>query len=244
MNGFDTTRWSLVLNARKDSAGARDALERLCRTYRSPVLSYVRRRGFTADAAEDLVQAFFLRFIEHAYHARADPARGRFRAFLLTAVKRFMVDHYAELHSLKRGGRYRFETLDSGSAVRVASMDDPDAAFQRDWAMAVLDSALTQMREEARQLGKLALFDELSGFLIERPDDTDYARVAEALNLRRNTVAVAVHRMRHRLRDLVRLEIGETAANPAELAQELRDMHAALGETLNHAAQRSPARSS
>jgi RNA polymerase sigma-70 factor (ECF subfamily) len=241
MNGFDTTRWSLVLNARDDSAGARTALERLCGTYRSPVLAYVRRRGFSEDAAEDLVQAFFLRFIENAYHAHADPARGRFRAFLLTAVKRFLIDHYAETHSLKRGGLFRFESLEAGNAVRVASIDDPDAAFQRDWAVAVLEAALNRMREEARQAGKLALFDELSGFLMERPDDTDYACVAKSLNLRRNTVAVAVHRMRHRLRDLVRQEIGETAANPSELAQELRDMRAAFGATLDQNAQRSAA---
>jgi RNA polymerase sigma factor (sigma-70 family) len=232
MSGFDTTRWSLVLHARNPS-GAREALESLCRTYRPPVLAYVRRHGYSADAAEDLVQAFFVRFIENAYHAHADPARGRFRAFLLTAVKRFLIDSNEESHRLKRGGAMRFESTDSAGASVIAGDDDPESAFEREWAMAILDSALGRLRTEAAAVGKLPMFEKLSEFLVERPDDSDYERLATSLGLRRNTIAVAVHRMRHRLRELVREEIGQTAASAGELAHELQDLRSALAGTLN-----------
>ena len=111
MGRFDTTRWSVVLRARGGPAEARSALEVLCRTYRPPVLAFVRSRGYAADAAEDLTQAFFTRFLERAWHASADPERGRFRSFLLTALKRFLIDADLETAALKRGGAIRFELL-------------------------------------------------------------------------------------------------------------------------------------
>ncbi|MFI4969022.1 MAG: RNA polymerase sigma factor [Lysobacterales bacterium] len=232
MDRFDTTRWSLVLHARHASQGARAALDSLCRTYRPPILAYIRRRGYAEDAAEDLAQTFFARFVEHAYHATADPARGRFRAFLLTAVKRFLIDCDMEQHALKRGGQFRFEPLDVVSEARIAGVDDPEMAFERDWAVAVLDAALARLRAEARQAGRLALFDDLLEFLTEAPDEADYARVAAAHGLRRNTLAVAVHRLRQRLREVVREEISDTAANHIELEQELRDLRVAFHATM------------
>lgn len=233
MNRFETTRWSTVLRARHSSLGAHAALDALCRTYRAPVLAYIRRRGYADAASEDLVQAFFTRFIEHAYHADADPARGRFRAFLLTAVKRFLIDSTAEAHCLKRGGAFQFESIDGACSLALEGNQNPEVAFERDWAIAVLDAAHTRLRAEAASTGKLALFDELREFLTERPDENDYARVAACLNLRRNTLAVAVHRMRHRLRELVREEIGETATDHAEVEHELRELRAALGAAMD-----------
>lgn len=230
MGRFETTRWSVVLRARGEAGDARVALEQLCRTYRPPVLAFVRFRGYTADAAEDLTQAFFARFLERAWYSSADPERGRFRSFLLTALKRFLIDSDAQAATLKRGGGVRFEALDDDSGCAGAAGETPDAAFEREWAHAVLRAAFARLRGEAEQAGKLELFRRLSEFLVERPEEAEYARAAEDLHLRRNTLAVAVHRMRHRLRDLVREELLETTSNQTELEDELRTLRGSMQE--------------
>lgn len=237
MSHFQTTRWSLVLEARTDDAHSRKALEKLCRTYRAPVIAYIRGRGAGRDDVEDLAQAFFARFIERAFHAHADPARGRFRAFLLTALKNFLADARDEAGARKRGGGFQFRTLDSlGSSQTsqdgIADSDTPEAIFDRAWAQAVLESATRRLRQEARAAGKAALFDALSEFLIERPDEADYARVAELLGMRRNTLAVAVHRLRNRLRELVLQELADTAADSNDLEAEMSQLRDSLGAFL------------
>lgn len=230
MGRFETTRWSVVLRARGDAADARTALQQLCRTYRPPVLAYVRHRGYAPDVAEDLTQAFFMRFLERAWHASADPERGRFRSFLLTALKRFLVDAKLEAATIKRGGGFRFESLDWEISREGGGGETPESVFEREWAQALLAAAITRLRNEAGQAGKLELFNHLRQFLIERPDEAEYARAAEVLHLRRNTLAVAVHRLRHRLRELVREELGETTSNHAELEEELRTLRSSLQE--------------
>jgi RNA polymerase sigma-70 factor (ECF subfamily) len=240
MSRFDTTRWSLVVRARGGAADARTALAVLCATYRPPVLAYIRSRGYGSDAAQDLTQAFFARFLEQAIHAAADPARGRFRAFLLTAIKRFLINAEEEAHAVKRGGRIHFESIDAvanGTAsILPADEETPERAFERAWAVVVIEAALRRLRDEADAAGKRELFDQLRDFLTEAPDETDYARVAAALNLRRNTLAVAVHRMRHRLRELVREELQQTATDRPALETELRELRGAFGSVLQAAA--------
>lgn len=232
MTRFDTTRWSIVLRARGETPDARAALDALCRRYRPPVLAYVRRRGHHAEDAEDLAQSFFALFVDHALHARADPARGSFRAFLLTTLKRFLADADDAARTLKRGGAIQFDPLpDDVSDQGIPNPFDaltPEGAFERDWAATVLEAAMYRLRGEAREAGKLRLFDQLSEFLLERPDGADYARVAASLQLRRNTLAVAVHRLRDRLRDLVRDELKQTTSSRDELDAELRSLRTAL----------------
>ena len=228
MGRFETTRWSLVLQARGGPVDARRALETLCRTYRPPVLAFVRSRGYAADAAEDLTQAFFTRFLERAWHASADPERGRFRAFLLTALKRFLIDADVEARALKRGGAIRFESIENVDEEEAAGVDAPDRVFEREWACTVLTAAFSRLRDEAELAGRLPMFERLSEFLIESPDEADYARAADELGMRRNTVAVSVHRLRHRLRDLVQAELAETTSSPAELDEELRALRGSL----------------
>lgn len=229
MGRFDTTRWSLVLRARGEPADARRALESLCRTYRPPVLAFVRSRGYPADAAEDLTQAFFTRFLEREWHSAADPERGRFRSFLLTALKRFLIDAGAEAAALKRGGGLRFESL-AGDEPAAADAEEhtPEREFERAWARAVLDAAFRRLRAEADAAGKLAWFEVLGEFLVEPPDEADYARAAAALHMRRNTLAVAVHRLRHRLRDLVRDELSETTTDRQSMQAELTALRQAF----------------
>lgn len=231
MGRFDTTRWSVVLAARGGPADARAALETLCRTYRPPVLGFVRSRGYAADVAEDLTQAFFARFLERAWHSAADPARGRFRSFLLTALKRFLMDAADEAGALKRGGAYRIESLDADDASAPATGETPERVFERAWAHAVLNAAFARLRGEAERAGKLELFERLSEFLVEPPDENDYTKVADELGLRRNTLAVAMHRLRQRLRELVREELMETTSDSDELEDELRLLRGSLGAT-------------
>jgi RNA polymerase sigma factor (sigma-70 family) len=235
---FQTTRWSVVLEAREGSERSRRALEKLCRTYRAPVVAFIRSHGIDVVETEDLAQTFLARFIERSLHAQADPQRGRFRAFLLTALKHFLADAVDLRQTIKRGGNVQFRSLDSGidsqtSLESVVDGDTPERYFDRAWAQAVLHSALRKLRREAKAAGKGALFDTLGEFLIERPDEADYARVAAALGMRRNTLAVAVHRLRSRLRELVHAELAETAADRNDLELELEQFHDSLGALLD-----------
>jgi RNA polymerase sigma factor (sigma-70 family) len=235
MSGFDTTRWSIVLDARGEGEGARAALESLCRTYHPPVLAYVRSRGYARDVAEDLAQSFFTRFLEREHYAEADPTRGRFRAFVLTSLKRFLINAAAEARAVKRGGRIRIESIDDnecGADGLAAEASDPEQVFERAWALVVLDAALRRLRKEAQVAGKGAQFDQLRDFLTEQPDEADYSRVAATLKVRRNTVAVSVHRMRLRLRELVREEVAQTTGDRDALEVELRELRGALGDAM------------
>lgn len=232
MSHFDTTRWSLVLQAREAAPQARAALESLCRIYRPPVLAFVRGRGYAPDAAEDLVQAFFTGFLEQQWHARADPARGRFRSYLLTALKRHLADNTVAQHALKRGGDLKIESLDAEAVTMPASEDSPEHAFERAWALAVLHTAIGRLQAEAEHAGKAELFATLREFLIEAPDEADYARAAAQLGFRRNTLAVAVHRLRHRLRELVQAELADTTSNENEFHEEMDSLRSALGSAI------------
>jgi RNA polymerase sigma-70 factor (ECF subfamily) len=235
MSRFDTTRWSVVLDAQGTGDDARAALESLCRTYRPPVLAYISSRGYRSDVAEDLTQSFFARFLERADYVDADPSRGRFRAYLLTAIKHFLSNAAAEAHAVKRGGRIQFESIeyqDDGDSL-PADGSNPEQVFEQAWALVVLDSALRRLRQEAQLAGKGELFDHLSDFMAEQPDEAEYARVAAALSLRRNTVAVSVHRLRQRLRELVREEVAQTAADRGALEVELRELRSALGAAMH-----------
>ena len=233
MTAFQTTRWSMVLEARAGPEQARRALETLCRNYRPPVLAYIRGHNFDDESAEDLTQAFFEHFIARSVHLSADPERGRFRALLLTTLKRFLIDEGDRAHAVKRGGRAQIRSLDTTSsddtANAVTDRQTPERAFQRAWVHALIQTALRRLRQEAKEAGKLEMFDALSEFLAERPDEADYTRVAQKLGLRRNTLAVAVHRLRNRLRELVREQLADTAAASEDLAREVRE----LGDSLD-----------
>lgn len=235
MAKFESTQWSLVLRAGLDGANARQALDALCRSYRPPVLAFVRSRGYAADAAEDLTQAFFTDFIERTAHANAHPDRGRFRAFLLVALKRFLINADIRAHAQKRGGGMPPEPLLENSqpgADAISEGDTPEHAFERSWALVVLDRAMRRLREEARTAGRVELFEALREFLAEPPAEAEYERVARELGLRRNTLTVAVHRLRHRLRELVRAELAQTTSDRAGLEAELRELRGTLAKVI------------
>ncbi len=229
MSRFQTTRWSLVLQAREDDPDAGRALDRLCRLYRPPVLAYVRGRGVGPAEAEDLTQSFFEQFLRLRPDRSADPARGRFRVYLLVALRRFLANQQMAGRAAKRGGAWR-RTADADAVDRLVDAEGiaPDLEFERAWAAAVVSQARRQLRDEADAAGKRTLFDALSPFLLEPPDREEYARVAERLGMRRNTLAVAIHRLRVRLHDLVRALLAEGIERPEDLVDELAHLRRML----------------
>ena len=235
MGLFQTTRWSLVLQTR--DANARHALEELCRSYRGPVLTYVRRSVSRTGDAEDLTQAFFERLLAYRMYEQADPARGSFRAFLLTALRRFLINAHVFNRAAKRGGDSETVPLfESSEALRAAESDalmmedSPESAFDRAFALAVLRRAMTQLEAEAAKAGKAEHFAALRGFLGDEPGAADYVEIAQRLGMRANTVAVTVHRLRRRLRVLVRSELDDTVDDSKTADAEFARLRLALGK--------------
>lgn len=227
MGGFATTQWSLIVQARGEGASGRDALNQLCRNYRDPVAAYIRHSGANFGDIEDLVQAFFLHFLERNLHARADPLRGGFRPYLLTALRNFLRSEAVSMAAAKRG---RAQTLSGEDRLdSIATEDDgPERAFDRAWALAVLRRAMQGLQEECVIAGKQALFGALQPCLVEPPDAGDYARLGAALGMTPNTIAVAVKRLRLRLRERIRDELGQTVADAQSLAFELELLRGVL----------------
>ena len=229
MTGFATTRWSLIQEAGSDSSAARLALGELCSAYRGPVLAFIRQRGISRDRAEDLTQEFFERFLAERIHQRVDPARGRFRSYVLVALRNFLSSTNAAATTIKRGGNFRLEKIEDEGAL--AGADSPERVFERHWALTVVARAMDRLRHEADQAGKGQLFEGLQEFLLEQPDADEYQLAAERLGLRRNTLAVAVHRLRERLRELVRAELAETVVATEDVEIELGSLRQVLGGT-------------
>jgi RNA polymerase sigma-70 factor (ECF subfamily) len=190
------------------------------------VLAYLRRQGLDADAAEDRTQGFFAHLIAQQLHRAADPRRGRFRTFLLTALKHFLISEHRHDTAHKRGGELHHVALDA--IAEPASDDSPEQAFERAWAHTLLAHAMARLHAEARAAGREPLFKALREFLFESPDADDYGRVSAALGLSRNTLAVAVHRLRHRMQVLVAEEIAATVHDPQLLASEQASLQAWL----------------
>ena len=229
MSRFETTHWSTVVLAGGNSADARNALETLCRRYRAPVLSYLQRHGRSESDAQDLTQAFFERLIRTRLHDRADPARGRFRNFLLTALDNFVRDEHAHATRLKRGGIDGVRSLDAEEApADAADSGTPDAEFDRHWALSVLDGALARLTEQCERNGKGDIFRTLKSYVIEPADHDSYQELAVQLNSRPNTIAAAVQRLRQSLRHHIRAELADTVESPDHVDAELLALREAL----------------
>ena len=229
---FPTTRWTLVIAAadpqRKE---ARAALVSLCEGYWYPLYAYVRRRGYPVDQAQDLTQEFFIRVLEGRYIDRAEPEKGRFRAFLLTSMKFFLADEADRDRAQKRGGGNVLSLEISSGEERYqrepAHSETPERIFERRWALSVLDRVIDRLRAEFVQHGRLDHFERLKVFLLDQ-GETPYAALAREMGTSEGALKVAIHRLRKRYRDLFRQEIADTVAAPAEIESELRYLAAAL----------------
>ncbi|WP_234043153.1 RNA polymerase sigma factor [Luteolibacter yonseiensis] len=231
---FLTTRWTLVASAGGgESRPAEVALEAICQAYWFPLYAFVRRYGHTREQAEDLTQAFFMDLLERKPWQQLDQERGKFRAFLLAALKNFLANHRETTRCQKRGGDASHISLDWRNAdSRFHLADDshsaPDHAYDREWGVQLLELVLGHLRDEAAAEGSEDRFEILKDFLNTAGSEASYAEVAEILGITPGAARVAVHRLRKRYRHLLRVEIARTLADPAMVDEELRSLFAAF----------------
>ena len=236
MPAFAPTRWTLILRARGETPEARVALSELCEAYYQPVLRFLQHEGRDEDAARELTQEFFARILGDGGFDKADPERGRFRSYLLGALKHFLADQRKREHRLKRGGGAPPESIDAADAaddsaslqVADASTPAPEAFFDREWALAVMARALEMLQKEFTSAGKADQFDTLKPWLMGEAPSMSQADAARQLGLSEGAVKVVIHRLRKRFRDAVRSEIAQTLRDPSLVDEELRHLIEAL----------------
>jgi RNA polymerase sigma-70 factor (ECF subfamily) len=231
---FATTHWTVVIAAGSGSSPAAElALEELCRTYWFPLYAYVRRQTPTREDAEDLTQAFFARFLEKNYLEKLTSQKGKFRAFLLAALKHFLANEWDRAKRQKRGGGLMPLSLDwqdADARYQIEPQDNssPDRLYDRAWAVTLLEKVLARLRDENATADKARLFEQLRPFLMVGASVIPYGEAATRLNLSEGAVRVAVHRLRRRYRELLREEISQTLSDAAQIEEEMRTLFSAF----------------
>jgi len=231
---FASTRWTQILAAADPAhPDAREALAALCRTYWPPLYAFVRRRGHSPADAEDLTQGFFSRLLRLDSLASVQRERGRFRSFLLASLQHYLADEHDRTGAAKRGAGLVIpltaDEAESGYQREAADpAATPDAAFDRAWALALLDTVAVRLRDDYAAAGQGGLFEALSFCLTGSRSDLPYAELAVKLGLTEPAVRVAVHRLRKRYRQFLREEIAQTVARPEDVDDELRSLRRAL----------------
>jgi RNA polymerase sigma-70 factor (ECF subfamily) len=231
---FATTHWTVVLAAGRSGSQQADlALEELCRTYWYPLYAYVRRQGHSREDAQDLTQGFFARLLEKNYLEGVTSEKGKFRAFLLTALKRFLANEWDRANRQKRGGgilplSLNWEDADTRYQIDPADNLSPDKLYDRAWALVVLERVITRLRDESTADGKSELYEQLKPFLMMGEGALPYAKAATDLKMTEGAVRVAVHRLRHRYRELLRQEIAQTLSDPSHAEEEMQALFSAL----------------
>ena len=225
---FATTHWSVVLAAKEgDASQATAALEKLCRTYWYPLYAFLRREGRSPHDAQDLTQEFFAHLFERNFLENVGAQKGKFRSFLLAALKNFLHDEWDKARAEKRGGGQTFISLDDHNAEELYLLEpDPGAPaekiFEQRWALTLLAQALARLRKEFLAAEKTHEFDHLKVFLSTLTNDGAYDAVAASLQMPVDTVAVKVHRLRQRYGELLRREVAQTVTSDEEVDEELR----------------------
>lgn len=239
---FATTRWSLVLAAGADTSApaAEEALATLCETYWYPLYAFLRGRGYSAENAQDLTQSFFARLLDKHALRHADPARGRFRSFLLTSLRNFAANERDREVAGKRGGgsihlSLEFENAEGRLQTEPPSDETPERVFDRRWAVTLLNRVMSRLQGEmATRSDRASHFDRLKTYLTGDEPQLSYAQTASDLGMSEGAVKVSVHRLRKRFRDLVRDEIAQTVASPEDVQDELRHLWSSVGRQGHH----------
>lgn len=227
---FRTTHWSVILGAgRGKGLEAERALEALCATYWYPLYAFARRKGYGPEDAQDLVQGFFARLLARQDLATVDPAKGRFRTFLLTALTHYLANEADRRRALKRGAGVEFLSRhgdDAEARLLQSAANDlpPDAAYERSWAERMLEAVLARLRQECEGAGHAGRFEALKGCLLGERGDLPYAEIARQLGTTVPGVKSAAHRLRQRFRELFREEVARTVNRPEEIDDELRHL--------------------
>lgn len=215
---------------------AAEALTQLCQTYWYPLYAYIRRRGHSVHESQDLTQEFFTRLLQNNILSAVRSERGKFRWFLLSALKRFLANQWNYQHAAKRGGQQMILSLDEEIAERryrleIADSAAPERLFDRAWAMTLLEEAQEQLRREYEAAGRGALFEELKVFLAGERAPISHREAGALLGLTENAVKVAIHRLRRRYRDCLRALIAQTVSSPVEVDEEIQQLFAAFGSS-------------
>jgi RNA polymerase sigma factor (sigma-70 family) len=233
--GFGTTHWSTVLAAgqQDDSTSARDALERLCRTYWRPLYAYARRQGYNPPDGEDLTQQFFAGFLERNYFGLAHPDRGRFRSFLLSSFKHFLANEYHRSRAARRGGRFTFVPWDEADPEahyrgEPACEASPDKLFERTWVLALLEKVMKDLQQEYARAGNEKVFNTLEVFLSGEKSEATYVQIGAGLQMSESAIKMAVLRLRRRYGELLRTEIAHTVTGRGSVEDELRHLLGAM----------------
>ena len=230
---FTTTHWSVVLEAQGDSPAAHEALEKLCRIYWRPIFAFLRRQGFPPAEAEDITQGFFAQLLERRSLDAVRKEKGRLRSYLLGALKYFVADEQRRAMAIKRGKGQRLISLDELRDDERIEMEpaDPLTAemiYERRWASTVLERVLSRLKDEYRAADNAALFDSLKQLLPDEPGSPSQAEIATQLGMTENAIRQAFYRFRQRYQWLLREEIANTVATPADIEDELRHLIAML----------------
>lgn len=230
-SSFHTTRWSRVVLARDASTEGREALQQLCATYYAPVIAFLRREGRAEEVAREMAHDFFATVLAGGSIAQAEQGRGRFRSYLLGAVKHFLSHRREAALRLRRGGGevpLSMDDEDAPIAVADPSQLSPDAAFDREWALTVLNRAMEALRREQTAEGRGEEFERLQPWLSGEAVHGEQAALAESLGMNVNTLKAATHRLRQRFRALVRMEIASTLEDASAVDEEMQVLFAAL----------------
>lgn len=219
---FHTTRWTLVRQAHGDDTAAKQALSDLCAAYYAPVVAFIARCGFEESAARDLAHDFFTRWLSQQQSLNPKRPVGRFRSYLLGAVRHFVSDSLDRARAQKRGGGATAASItESGPALAHDSAHSPDRAFDRQWALTVLERVLERLAAEFEAAGRAGHFAALKPWLTGDEGEATQAEIARQLGMNEGALKVAIHRLRKRFRDLVKAEVAQTVGSAAEAREEL-----------------------
>jgi RNA polymerase sigma-70 factor (ECF subfamily) len=231
---FKTTHWSVVLEAgQSGSADAAAALGKLCQTYWYPLYAYVRRLGHAPEDAQDLTQEFFARLIAKEHLHGLEPHKGKFRCFLVVALKRFLANEWERANRQKRGGGRQVLSLDEPGVeeryqAELVDQKTPEKLLDQCWATTLLEQSLGRLSAEMESDGKGRLFEQLKPFLSANIERNSYPETAARLGMTEGNLRVNIHRLRQRYRELLRLEIAATVETPEAVDEEIRELFAAL----------------
>ncbi len=226
---FATTQWSVVLGARCGAPEVREALARLCQTYWPPLFAFLRRQGYSAHDAEDLVQGFFERLLAEDFLRDVAREKGRFRSFLLAALRHHVANVHRHERTQRRGGSFPHVALDHPGVLdrceaALATGCAPELVFDRVWAETVLAQAASRLREEYAASGRDCLYEGIRRWLAVEAAPGEYASAAPGLAISEGALAVAVHRLRQRYRHLARAQVAETVRAPGDIDEELQHL--------------------
>lgn len=234
---FATTHWSLVVEAVEEGTKrGQDALEELCRTYWPPLYAFARRQGMSPADAEDLTQSFFEDLLTRGTLSVADPERGRFRSFLLTSFRHFHSHQLASASSEKRGGKFQIVSLEAMREMEEqlqhepATTETPEKLHDRKWATSTLAKTLAAVQREYMAVGKAALFETLKDVLWSGRGEVPYINIARHFDTTESAIKMAAFRLRKRVGEQFRLEVGKTILTPGDVDEEIRYLLAAMSD--------------